>query len=387
MASNRTRKARAHSLIEVLVVVAMIALLLSILLPSLRQAKDRTRELACAANLSMIGKALSGYTLTGRDWVPGSMWTTGRWWLDNYDRRTAWEPALGREIDQEICPPFSPFAVEWHDFATPLRRQMYGAKIAPYPGIDAAAATRLRYKLIDETLQDEFLCPANREVAFGWYKGNIIEGAPHVPATSYLAMWQMMKAGPRYYDNPPAGWSSPNELTSIATSEYTYDNNVIPPDNYLPQLDRIGRRLSMKVFIADGVRFFDPDWNWDDGPVPIDAEAGSFTYNLHPADLKGTFAASPPATRNWDQGSRAQGREYTTARRFSYRHGRNNRINALFFDGHVEPMDVDVSRKRSDGGGFRGKAVAPRYYWPSGSVVRSPQELHDETIPAGTILP
>jgi len=52
---------KAFTLIELLVVVAIIALLISILLPSLARARELAKRTACAANLSGIGKALATY--------------------------------------------------------------------------------------------------------------------------------------------------------------------------------------------------------------------------------------------------------------------------------------------------------------------------------------
>lgn len=53
---------RAFTLIEVLVVVAIIALLIAILLPSLAVARDNARTIACRANEHQMGLALTMYT-------------------------------------------------------------------------------------------------------------------------------------------------------------------------------------------------------------------------------------------------------------------------------------------------------------------------------------
>lgn len=50
------------TLIELLVVVAIIALLISILLPSLSRARELSKRLVCAANLSGIGKSCKIYS-------------------------------------------------------------------------------------------------------------------------------------------------------------------------------------------------------------------------------------------------------------------------------------------------------------------------------------
>jgi prepilin-type N-terminal cleavage/methylation domain-containing protein len=61
------RRVRAFTLIELLVVVAIIALLVSILLPSLREAREQARVAKCLANLKQIGLAANSYRLEFSD--------------------------------------------------------------------------------------------------------------------------------------------------------------------------------------------------------------------------------------------------------------------------------------------------------------------------------
>lgn len=59
----------AFTLIELLVVVAIIALLLSILLPSLQRARDQAKQLQCNTNLRSMGQASFLYAEDNDGWV------------------------------------------------------------------------------------------------------------------------------------------------------------------------------------------------------------------------------------------------------------------------------------------------------------------------------
>ncbi|MCK4624616.1 MAG: type II secretion system protein [Phycisphaerae bacterium] len=69
------RKGRAFTLVELLVVVAIIALLVSILLPTLGKAKEQTRIVVCKMNLKGLGLAFIQYAVEAQDRYPaGAGW-------------------------------------------------------------------------------------------------------------------------------------------------------------------------------------------------------------------------------------------------------------------------------------------------------------------------
>ena len=61
MASDKKINNSGFTLIELLVVISIIALLMSILVPSLRKVKEQARKVVCASNLRQIGVALWTY--------------------------------------------------------------------------------------------------------------------------------------------------------------------------------------------------------------------------------------------------------------------------------------------------------------------------------------
>ena len=73
------RRARAFSLVELLVVVAVIAVLVAILSPSLRGAKALARRAKCMAGLDKLSEAWSAYAAGHRDKLVGAFTGGGEW--------------------------------------------------------------------------------------------------------------------------------------------------------------------------------------------------------------------------------------------------------------------------------------------------------------------
>ncbi len=66
-ARNRAREPRAFSIIELLIVIAIIALLMSMLLPSLHKARESARSLTCQMHLRQIGMSIRSYLMEQGD--------------------------------------------------------------------------------------------------------------------------------------------------------------------------------------------------------------------------------------------------------------------------------------------------------------------------------
>ena len=313
---------RSFTLVELLVVVSIIALLISILLPSLKKARDQAKQVKCMANLSGLSKGNTTYGAEWNGWFVGSPATTGQQLF----------PAGGGGWAQDAVDIARDVVQIW-DWAGPIAAQ--SSKLS------GNRAERWRRDLVTGINE----CPSNQLLAEGGYTGNVSPNFLVQRMTSYNTMRAIMTRG----GSASGGGSS-------VTCQYYHPQvggTENPPSSYDPRAERVGN-LSEKIFLADGSRF-----TTDEGIIDYD-----FGWS---ASAGGAFSTNAPTAPDLYNRSHFRSGYKPAFAKYAYRHPNGGILGlvAIYFDGHGEAMSEKQSRW-------------PDPWWPKGTSIPT-AEMNAET--------
>ena len=321
-----TRAARrALTLPEILVVIAIIMLLLSILLPDFRRAREQAKAVKCAGTFHTFGTGLAVYAAEDNEWIPGRNTSGAEIWRAQVE-------SMDFIDDMRMSRPGLP--VQTYDWMTPILRTT--------TELPANRAERFR------VLLDYYRCPSVKQLAVLYsharprdqdiFRDNIAEFGPF-PAISYLMPVHFQYWG---HDEPEQDidcYVGSNFTTSFPVGRspfpftpYEWEVRVL---RYKSKVSQVGPPAA-KIAVADGTRYLPRicflDFDHSAVPEP---------------DYFGSFASAG----GWWRGSIAYGDDQRIHPNnsggknipLSFRH--YDGLEALFFDGHAERLSRKQARR------------------------------------------
>ena len=326
------------TLVELLVVIGIIALLISILLPTLGQARRQAWSIQCLSNLRTIAQGMIMYTNENKGYIPGSGATSGR---------GIWNAAYTQVIMSGAIPGDAPIAFD--DYFQPLAKYL---NVKLTTSGDPNEINRFKEYRNDYGNTSIFLCPAYNGVTATAFDENAGIGQ----SLSYnTAFGFLLTTG-----SPTAGVTGATRISTGTTWP-------VLPGSYVPKITKV-TNSGYKVFMADGAKFSNattpPDYSLVLIPIATTTKGNVGNYS--------DFGPWTLSTSSYDRSFANGATSGTDKRLLEYRHGKvtqnqksGYRLNAVFYDGHAETIEETESTN-------------PRYWLPSGTQLVSTTSIQPD---------
>jgi len=353
---------KAFTLVELLVVIGIIAILISLLLPSLARARKAAQTVACAANLRSILQATHIFAAQNNGYLPGSPYSTSRFLFTDPQGNGA--PANPAYSDANC-----PTVIQVSDWQSPLAKIM-NAKFEEGGSVDQRATRFIQVRDLKQ-----FTCPSNEIPAA------LFGSQPSANAT----LMAQVRTGRMISYNAALGFlvqrnfNDGKGLAGVTVARAGTPNTWNIAAGYNCKISKVGDP-ARKVFVADASRYsngttapdYDLSYMGSYGGAFADQGGTKFTnaWNRDGVFGNGGNASTIDARVFWARHSSAQAKKGGKTGTF--------RFNIGFFDGHVETVD-DIT------------GAHPNLWFPKGSdlVVNSTQMYPDvmaKHFPGGQIL-